>query len=374
MKMNFKINRMKKLMLAILSVAFLASCQDKGYKINGTLEGAVAEKVILKDLVNGQPNTIDTAEVVDGVFTFTGAVDAPELFLAFVEGQREPIAFFVENTNITIKGKLEDIHNVEIEGSELNDKYKVFIEGVPGMDRLKELQKEFYQAQMAKDKDKIQVLNEEANSIMGEQRAYNMSFIKENMDNALGALMTLQVARSLSLDEFKPLVTEFQTNMPEHKYVKLMEEALETQEKAQLAEAATQVGAVAPEFTLPTKDGKDVSLSSFKGKYVLVDFWASWCGPCRNENPNVVAAYKKYNTKGFEVFSVSVDDDEKKWLEAVEADGLLWTNVRDVNKEVGKQYSIKSIPTTLLLDKEGKIIGKNLRGAELEEKLAELLD
>ncbi len=118
----------------------------------------------------------------------------------------------------------------------------------------------------------------------------------------------------------------------------------------------------------------EVSLSSLKGKYVLVDFWASWCGPCRNENPKVVAAYNKYNSKGFEVLSVSVDEDEAKWLEAVKTDGLIWTNVRDVNKEVGKQYAIRNIPTTLLLDKEGKIIGKNLRGAELEEKLAELLN
>jgi peroxiredoxin len=138
----------------------------------------------------------------------------------------------------------------------------------------------------------------------------------------------------------------------------------------------TTVGYPALDFTQPDVNGKNVSLSSYKGKYVLVDFWASWCGPCRRENPNVVAAYQKYKNKGFDILGVSFDDNKDKWLAAIQKDNLTWTHVSDLKgwaNAVGKMYNVSSIPFNLLLDKEGKIIGKGLRGAELDARLAEIL-
>ncbi len=119
-----------------------------------------------------------------------------------------------------------------------------------------------------------------------------------------------------------------------------------------------------------------VSLHDLKGKYVLVDFWASWCGPCRGENPNVVAAFNKYKDKGFTVFGVSFDQNKDKWMQAIAADKLAWTQVSDLKgwgNEAGKIYGITSIPQNILLDKEGKIVAKNLRGADLDAKLAEII-
>ena len=136
------------------------------------------------------------------------------------------------------------------------------------------------------------------------------------------------------------------------------------------------MGAVAPPINLPTPEGQTLSLASLKGKYVLVDFWASWCGPCRAENPNVVAVYNQYKDKGFTVFGVSLDDDKGKWQQAIQADGLSWQHVSDLRRwesVAARDYGIESIPTNFLLDKEGKIIARDLRGPALEAKLAEVL-
>jgi peroxiredoxin len=135
-------------------------------------------------------------------------------------------------------------------------------------------------------------------------------------------------------------------------------------------------GGEAPEIDLKTPEGTQLKLSSLRGKYVLIDFWASWCGPCRKENPNVVRMYKQYHDKGFEILGVSLDNSKEKWMQAIQADGLTWKHVSDLagwSSVAAKAYSVSSIPFTVLLDKNGKIIGKNLRGPALEEKLKEVL-
>lgn len=138
----------------------------------------------------------------------------------------------------------------------------------------------------------------------------------------------------------------------------------------------TAVGVAAPEFTQVDATGKAISLSSFKGRYVLIDFWASWCGPCRGENPNVVKVYKKFHPKGFDILGVSLDDDKGKWTEAIKHDGLDWTQVSDLHgwkNSVAVLYGVQAIPTNFLVDKDGKIIAKGLRGDILESKLAETI-
>jgi peroxiredoxin len=138
----------------------------------------------------------------------------------------------------------------------------------------------------------------------------------------------------------------------------------------------TMVGYTATNFTQATPDGKKVSLTDFRGKYVLIDFWASWCKPCRMENPNVVAAYNRYKDKGFTVLGISMDSNRDPWLAAIQQDNLTWTHISDLKgwgNEVGKMYNVTGIPQNFLIDKEGKIIAKDLRGAQLEEKLAEII-
>jgi len=371
----FNLLHMKKILFAIFGVAMLVACQPKSYEVTGTLEGATSERVILKKIRKGQPVDVDTTEMVDGAFTFTGSVEAPELYIVSVDGKQQPAVFFISNDKINITGNVDELSEIEVSGSTLTDLFMQFNDNVPGQERQKELQQEYQMAYMSQDADKQKLLQEEMQSIMEDMRAYFKNFVDENVDNECGLFLAGQMAASLDLEQMRELIAKFEPTMAEHVYFKEMKELLGPLEEFEQAQSATEEGAMAPDFTLPSVEGKEISLSSFRGKYVLVDFWASWCQPCRKENPNVVKAYQAYNSKGFEVLSVSVDRDEAAWKKAIEEDGLTWAQViASEESGVAKTYAIQSIPSTFLLDKEGKIIAKNLRGDALEAKLAELMN
>ncbi len=366
---------MKKFFLFAIIAAFFVACKPSGYKIEGKIGELTNTNIYLRKIVEGRPVAVDTTKAMNGQFTFTGKEDTTQLYLVYVEGQRIPVVFFCENANISITADdAAHLDKAVITGSPTTDIYTKFIEEIPETEHLQELNKEYQDAMKANEQETINDIKNEVNEAIKERTAYLVNFVKENTNNAVGANVAMQIVDQFELEDFKKLVSEFETNLGDHPYVKVLKQTVTQMESAKEAEKATEIGAIAPEFMLKTKDGKDVSLSSLKGNYLLVDFWASWCKPCRAENPNVVEAYNKYNGKGFDVLSVSLDRDPDAWKKAVDEDALTWTQVNDNTGDVANQYAIRSIPTNFLLDKDGKIVAKNLRGDDLEAKLKELLD
>ena len=221
---------------------------------------------------------------------------------------------------------------------------------------------------------------------MEEQKTYITDFIQKHstepasllaLSNQLGQQPVLNPRTDFDL--FEKVDVQLFKRYPKsalvlnlHKYVAAMRPQIQT---ANSQAKLTGTGAIAPEISLPDPDGKTQSLSSLRGKIVLVDFWAGWCAPCRRENPNLVKAYNKYHSKGFEIFQISLDKTKPEWVAAIKQDGLNWIHVSDLKywgSPVARQYGIESIPANYLLDKDGKIIGSNLRGADLEAELDKL--
>ncbi|MGM0375233.1 MAG: redoxin domain-containing protein [Bacteroidota bacterium] len=367
---------MRKVAFLFAIALLLGSCGQKsdGYTVTGEIEGVDEGTAVLQKLESSSgPVAVDTTEIVDGKFTFSGEVDQPMFHLVSVNDNEAPVTFFLENANIEISGNIDSLQASEVRGSELSEKFQEFNDQVPSNERAQALQQEFMQARQSGDQDLMKELAEEYQTIMEEQQQYFKNYVNENTDNAVGAFLGMNMARSMSGDELEELVSSFEENIPEHPYVKEMKNMEEPAQKQAEAEKAIQVGEEAPNFTLTDTDGNEHSLNDFQGKYVFLDFWASWCSPCREESPNMVKAYKQYGGEDFEIVGVSLDKTRDPWLKAIEEDNITWTQLHDPEGEVANTYGVQSIPFTLLLDKDGVIIEKNLRGEALQNKLEEIL-
>ena len=375
-------------LLIVLSFAFmLASCADKGKSASG--ENATGDTTFLltgnvKGLDSGwaylyhperNQQIPDSAKVVNGSFEFKGNAAQPEFVLLGYDqnGQKRfPLGFFLEGGNIALKGTVDSLHNADITGSAAQEDLKKFnASRKPLEEKQKQLYEAYQVAAMSGDRQKAGDIQKQYESLEEEGKAVVAKFVKENPASYVSAFQLAQnFAYDVVPDQLEPLYNLLADNIKASHFGKAVKESLD-------AAKTTAVGSMAPDFTLNDVNGKPVSLAAYKGKYTLVDFWASWCGPCRQENPIVVKAYNTYKSKGFDILGVSLDEKKDKWEQAIQQDKLTWTHVSDLKgweSDVAALYGIKAIPMNYLLDKDGKIIARSLRGEDLIKKLGEILN
>lgn len=362
---------MKTILLSVL-IALLGClslhAQENGYKVSGVIEGMANGTLLLVGYDSGKADTLGITLIQQGKFEFTGKTETPMLVYLSALNQQGAIPLMLENTEIVVN--VNSTGMVVIKGGPLQEIFGQFtgINEEVGR-KQQEMQQEINIAQQEGNVMKMQVIQQQFNKIVEETRVREAKMLEEYSDTYVAAYVIASSMMHMSLEQLKENYRILGENARKTVPGRTIATFIAAQEKV-------MVGSVAPDFTVTTVDGSALTLSGIKGKVKILDFWASWCKPCREENVNLLKLYKKYQTDGLEIISISIDDNKKAWEKAIDEDGMIWLNGSDLkgqNSDVARKYFLKAIPHTILLDENNKIIAKDLRGDELRKKVAELL-
>lgn len=316
----------------LFSSTLLLAQEKKQVEISGVVTGITTGKVYLQKFNNKIFSSIDSAEIKNGRFLLKEQLLLPELYGITTSKDKSPLYVFLEAGKVTVNLDTAKYYSKStVEGSASNDLFTAY----------------------------------------KKQRGVKIEeFIKQNPGSIVPAyVLYREFAYRLTPEEIKANVALLDPSLQNSQYVTVLNDLVNVL-------GTVSIGKKAPDFTALTPEGKSISLSGQQGKYLLVDFWAAWCGPCRHENPNLVKSYKKYHDKGFDVLGVSLDKSKADWVKAIKDDHLTWTQVSDLsywNSAPAKLYGVRAIPANVLIDPKGVIIARNLRGEELDKKLEELL-
>jgi peroxiredoxin len=384
---------MKRTILFLIAAMLIQACSSNPneFSIKGDFENADNEKVILMQLKTDGMKKVDSVKLgTEGKFHFTGFTNIPAFFVVQADRSKTITLLVKPGDNISLTANLNKFNSsYDIDGSKDSKKIMKLRRNLEGnIAKLDSLGRFYKQNPNNENNQKLRArLNKVSKDIVQEQKNYTKEFIDNNL-NSMVSLMALyqQIGpRSYVLDPkkdfkyFEKVDSSLMSQYPNSGPVKSLHSQVEQMKKQMEAEKKKAerlgIGQEAPEIALPNPEGDTIALSSLRGNYVLLDFWASWCKPCRVENPNLVKAYNKYNDKGFEIYQVSLDKKRTSWKKAIKKDNLSWTHVSDLkfwNSSAARTYNIKSIPANFLLNKKGEIIDKDLRGEALQKKLHEL--
>jgi peroxiredoxin len=380
---------MKTQIIFIISIVLLFSCKpstsnsDVEYEVivkaDGVYDGL---RAYLLKTENGRNKTAtDTAIVFNGAFRFKGNINGAEMRTLTIDGVRGQTSFFIEPGLINVKLYKDSIHTSKVEGtynnSVFNDYKNKYQEKIEAVEAIKT---EFLNSKQ--DVEVLKKLQTTGDSLRSQLKNFGYEFIEtnNNSDFSLYILdgLTSQKGFDLELADsaFKTIETSIKTKNESNQ---LISNRIKQKIESSPNKGKIKIGMQAPDFSAPNPEGKQVTLSDIKGKVTIVDFWASWCKPCRIENPNLVKLYDKYHSKGLEIISVSLERGNQKafWIEAIKKDQLNWYNVSNLKfwqDPIAQAYSVNSIPATFILDENGVLIAERLRGAELEAKIKSLLE
>jgi peroxiredoxin len=358
---------------------------EQSFTIQGTVTTLQKPAKVYLNIRRCGDNKLDSTEVKDGKFSFAGVLAEATLANLLLRVQEpsvqkdnqdnpgaqenDVLTLFLDKGDITVTTE-DSISKATVKGSVANDDYLRLNGQLKDVDgRLDELERQYRQLYMAEDEEGMKKLEPQFDELAAQQKQIMRDFLQNNCNSPIALYVLNKYADyEINLAEIEPMFNKLGKHIRNTPGGKEFASGLEAAKK-------TAVGQPALDFAQPDVEGKNVSLASYKGKYLLIGFWASWCGPCRAENPNVLKAYSRFRDKGFDVLSVSLDDKREKWVAAIQADNLQWTQVSDLKgwkNEVAEKYGIRAIPQNLLIDPKGNIIAKNLRGDALEKKLEEV--
>jgi len=348
---------MKKLPFILLGLLIvLNACQGvekNTFKLNGTTNLPEGKQIFrIQANANNQPSTIDTATVTNGQFSFKGSVEQIDVNFLFVEGEQVNTPFIVEEGVIEVNLLQEQLTEMNLGGTPSNNDLQTY--------------RSLGDNILAKD------LQQQYTELQADLINYEKNFIKTNIDSYISALILERFLnqKTMPRNEVKEIFSTYSERIRSSK------SGINVSNIVNAPVNPTAIGEIAPLFDGPTPTGDRIALKSFRGKVVIIDFWASWCRPCRIENPNLVRLYKRMHDKGLEIVGVSLDRNKASWERAIADDGLTWNHVSNLQywaDPIAQLYSVRSIPAAFVLDREGRIVGKNLRGAQLDAKIEELL-
>lgn len=384
---------MQKTIIALAAVVTLASCAQKKYgdfTVKASIKNAEPGQTLFLEkasLDNPKNIAYDSVKLTaNGEYTLKGKATEESLYLLTI--QHKPLLVLInDNSNIKLSADLKASHYPTFDNSQASTNFYKFVQGYAKQDSA--LRSIAAQAQMLQRSGTANDSSMQILQLLGEREMKGMNdgigqVISTSTSPALICFALDKARNTMDLTEIDSLAKVAIKKYPTHSGLAIIKSQLtqaiaaqkQQQDPAAAAASYPLLNKPAPDLSMTSIDGKPLSISSFKGKYLLVDFWASWCGPCRAENPNVVAAYNKYKDKNFTILGVSLDKDKASWQQAIQKDGLAWNHMSDLKywqSAAVEAYQFDGIPFNVLLDPTGKIIASSLRGPDLEQKLAEVL-